>query len=59
MMDSLFIVFIVAFIMFIICALSYAAINLFEFAGIVTLGIMAIVMICVFVWNVYINNKEK
>lgn len=59
MKDMLFIAFIVAFIIFVICALSYAAINLFGIEGAVGVCIMSAFIIGVVVLNFIGINKEK
>lgn len=58
MKDILFIGFLVAFIIFIISALSYAALNLFGVVGAVGVCIMSAFIISVGVSNLFIT-KEK
>lgn len=59
MKDILFIGFIVAFIIFAICALSYAAINLFGVVGAVGVCTMSAFIIGAVVLNLITINKEK
>ena len=58
MKDILFIGFLVAFIIFIISALSYAALNLFGVVGAVGVCIMSAFIIGIGVSNLFIT-KEK
>lgn len=59
MKDILFIGFLVAFMIFVICALSYAAINLFGIEGAVGVCIMSAFIIGVVVFNLIGINKER
>lgn len=59
MKDILFIGFLVAFIIFIISALSFAALNLFGVVGAVGVCLMSSVIISIVVSNLFIINKEK
>ena len=59
MKDFLFTIFIITFMLFIICALGYAAYDLFGITGCICFCIITIFVISMVILNLIITNKEK